>query len=175
MENELAIYLWLFGHGRSAALDLHIETGEIECTRSMGGRKEGRDYPPAPLWDGFVRVAIYLDGKVLQPKTPLAMACNTWLASMGMPSWQGQEAEPVSSTSPGSLMERAIARRYIETDPVRRTWWTGYIYGLRRARSHPGFAAHEIFGAAIESGDERQAALGRGYVVGMSRKEAEPD
>lgn len=70
-----------------------------------------------------------------------------------------------------SLMRRADTMRRLESDYLREAWWTGYMRGLRRAHHGERFgteAEHELWQSATESSDPSRAALGRGYLDGLT-------
>lgn len=76
-----------------------------------------------------------------------------------------------------SLMRRADTLRRVESDPLKDSWWTGYLRGLRRAHHGELFgslAEHELWLAAISSSDESRAALGRGYRAGLTLEARDP-
>lgn len=76
-----------------------------------------------------------------------------------------------------SLMRRADTLRKLEQDPVRQSWWTGYMRGLRRAHHGERFssaAEHEMWLSAAESPDKQRAALGDGYRAGLTLTMREP-
>lgn len=77
-----------------------------------------------------------------------------------------------------SLMRRADTLRRVESDPVRAEWFVGYMRGLRRAHHGENFgsrAEHEMWLAAAESDDPTRAALGRGYIAGLTLESRDPD
>jgi hypothetical protein len=80
-----------------------------------------------------------------------------------------------------TLMRRADQARRHENDPATEAWWTGYIRGLRYTHhTKPGriFGTpeeHLLYLDAAESGDERRAALGRGYRAGLAFYEGTPE
>lgn len=77
-----------------------------------------------------------------------------------------------------SLMRRADALRRIDDDPINSSWWTGYMRGLRRAHHGENFgteAEHELWLSAVDSTDDSRAALGRGYVAGLTMEPSDPD
>ncbi|MCA2998774.1 MAG: hypothetical protein ING75_09255 [Rhodocyclaceae bacterium] len=74
-------------------------------------------------------------------------------------------------------MRRADALRRIETDPVKSDWWTGYMRGLRRAHHGERFgteAEHQLWLSAAQSTDPSRAALGNGYVSGLTLSPKDP-
>jgi hypothetical protein len=76
-----------------------------------------------------------------------------------------------------SLMHRADTLRRLESDPVNESWWTGYMRGLRRAHHGERFgteAEHELWLSAVESTDPQRAALGRGYLAGLTLESHDP-
>ena len=76
-----------------------------------------------------------------------------------------------------SLMRRADALRRIETDPVKSDWWAGHMRGLRRAHHGERFgteAEHQLWLSAAESPDPSRAALGNGYLAGLTLTAREP-
>ena len=77
-----------------------------------------------------------------------------------------------------SLMRRADTLGRAETDPVRAEWWAGYKRGLRRSHHGEAFgteAEHELWLSAAESTDPQRAALGRGYLAGLTLEPREPE
>jgi hypothetical protein len=77
-----------------------------------------------------------------------------------------------------NLMRRAdTLRRINRDDPLKLSWWTGYMRGLRRAYHGEQFgtdAEHELWLSAIESTNEISAALGRGYRAGLTMEARDP-
>ncbi len=76
-----------------------------------------------------------------------------------------------------SLMRRADTMRRIETDYLRAAWWTGYIRGLRRAHFGERFGTlieHELFLSASESTIPDRAAMGCGYLAGLTLEPHNP-
>ena len=76
-----------------------------------------------------------------------------------------------------SLMRRADTLRRIESDPIRAEWWVGYMRGLRRAHHGKRFgteAEHDLWLSASASTDPSRAALGRGYVAGLTLTASDP-
>lgn len=77
-----------------------------------------------------------------------------------------------------TLLRRADTLRRSESDPIRSAWWDGHVRGLRRAHHGESFgsqAEHALFVSAADSTDPERAALGRGYVAGLSLTMREPD
>lgn len=77
-----------------------------------------------------------------------------------------------------SLMRRADTLRRATQNPAHAEWWAGYMRGLRRAHHGESFgttAEHELWLSAAESNSEMRAALGRGYVAGLTLTAREPD
>lgn len=77
-----------------------------------------------------------------------------------------------------SLLRRADTLRKLETDPIRDSWWVGYMRGLRRAHHGESFgsqAEHEMWISAAESDEPTRAALGRGYAAGLTLTSREPE
>ena len=77
-----------------------------------------------------------------------------------------------------SLMRRADTLRRVEPDPIRAEWYAGYMRGLRRAHHGERFgteAEHELWLSASESTDQMRAALGRGYLAGLTLEPRDPD
>ena len=76
-----------------------------------------------------------------------------------------------------SLMRRADTLRRAEPDPIRAEWWAGYMRGLRRAHHGERFgseAQHQLWVSAAESTDPMRAALGRGYIAGLTLEAHDP-
>ena len=77
-----------------------------------------------------------------------------------------------------SLMRRADMLQRVEPDPARAEWYAGYMRGLRRAHHGERFgteAEHELWLSASESTDQMRAALGRGYLAGLTLEPRDPD
>ena len=77
-----------------------------------------------------------------------------------------------------SLMRRADTLRRVEPDPILAEWWRGYMRGLRRAHHGERFgsaAEHELWLSAADSADLQRAALGRGYIAGLTLEPRNPD
>ena len=77
-----------------------------------------------------------------------------------------------------SLLRRADTLRRHESDPIRAAWWAGYMRGLRRAHHGESFgseAEHQLFLSASGDAAPDRAALGRGYVAGLTMTMREPD
>lgn len=77
-----------------------------------------------------------------------------------------------------SLMRRADTLRRVESDPILSGWWIGYMRGLRRAHHGERFgsmAEHELWLSAAESTDPQRAALGRGYLAGLTMTPRAPE
>lgn len=81
-------------------------------------------------------------------------------------------------TAFASLLRRADTLRRMESNPVRESWWTGYMRGLRCAHHGERFgtqAEHDLWLSAAESTDPQRAALGRGYLAGLTLESRDPD
>lgn len=77
-----------------------------------------------------------------------------------------------------SLMRRADTLRRLESNPVHSEWWVGYMRGLRRAHHGAQFgtqAEHDLWHSAVESPDPQRAALGRGYLAGLTLTMRDPE
>jgi hypothetical protein len=77
-----------------------------------------------------------------------------------------------------SLLRRADTIRRFEDDPIRESWWAGYMRGLRRAHHGERFGSeteHDLWMSAAESTDPMRAALGRGYRAGLTLESRDPD
>ena len=75
-------------------------------------------------------------------------------------------------------MRRADTLRRAESEPVRGEWFVGYMRGLRRAHHGENFgsrAEHEMWLDAADSDDRIRAALGRGYIAGLTLESRDPD
>jgi hypothetical protein len=76
-----------------------------------------------------------------------------------------------------TLMHRADTLRRCESDPIRTSWWDGYILGLRCANHGEKIgtiAEHELWFSAIASEYPLRAALGRGYHAGLTLELRDP-
>lgn len=76
-----------------------------------------------------------------------------------------------------SLMRRADTLRRVEPDPAHAEWWAGYMRGLRRAHHGERFGTeteHQLWLAAADSTDQQRAALGRGYLAGLTLEARDP-
>lgn len=70
-----------------------------------------------------------------------------------------------------SLMLRADTLRRLESDPIRESWYAGYVRGLRRAHHGENFgtqAEHILWLSAADSTDPQRVALGHGYRAGLT-------
>lgn len=77
-----------------------------------------------------------------------------------------------------SLLRRADTLRRHEDDPVRNSWFAGYMRGLRRAHHGERFGSeteHQLWLSAADSSDPMRAALGRGYGAGLTLESRDPD
>lgn len=77
-----------------------------------------------------------------------------------------------------SLMRRADTLMRVESDPIRAEWFAGYKRGLRRAHHGERFgseAEHQLWLSAADSTDPTRAALGRGYLAGLTIESRDPD
>lgn len=81
-------------------------------------------------------------------------------------------------TAFASLMRRADDLLRVETDPVKSSWWRGYMRGLRRAHHGERFgslAEHQMWLDAADSPIPDRAAMGRGYAAGLTMTMRDPD
>jgi len=77
-----------------------------------------------------------------------------------------------------SLMRRADTLRRSTDDPIESAWWVGYMRGLRRAHHGDNFGTeveHQMWLDAVESPDSARAAVGRGYIAGLTLTARDPD
>lgn len=77
-----------------------------------------------------------------------------------------------------SLMRRADTMSRYGDEPLKSSWWTGYIKGLRHAHHGDRFgteAEHELWLSAANSTDPIRAELGRGYLAGLTLEPRDPD
>lgn len=77
-----------------------------------------------------------------------------------------------------SLLRRADTLRRMTSNPVESAWWAGYMRGLRRAHHGEAFgtqAEHDLFLSAASSDNPQRAALGRGYLAGLTLEPRDPD
>jgi hypothetical protein len=78
------------------------------------------------------------------------------------------------------LMRRADQEKRHESDPLKESWWAGYIRGLRYAhyqatgQQFGSAAEHALFLAAASLPAPELAALGQGYRVGLEMREDAP-
>lgn len=76
------------------------------------------------------------------------------------------------------LLRRAMLMRRLERQGVRAMWWIGHLRGLRRAHYGERFGTafeHELYSHASNSPDPMTAAMGRGYLAGLTLTDREPD
>jgi hypothetical protein len=81
-------------------------------------------------------------------------------------------------TTFASLMRRADTLRHLSDDPIESDWWAGYMRGLRRAHHGERFgtvAEHEMWQDSANSTDPQRAALGRGYIAGLTLTPCDPN